>query len=162
AGGLSTGRSVDDFCAIAKTHPEVVPTAIIGGDPTFGTFRASFGPSASTDFCRITMPFEGQTQIKISGLYPLPWSGLETAVTFQILPGIPITASYVATNAQIAPSLGRNLGQCGNAATCTATVTIADMFAPNTRFADRLTQVDLRLSKRIRIGRARVLAMVDG
>lgn len=67
----------------------------------------------------------------------------------------------MATNAQIAPSLGRNLGQCGTAATCNGTVTIANVFAPNTEFDDRLTQVDVRLSKRIPIGRARVMAMFD-
>ena len=35
------------------------------------------------------------------------------------------------------------------------------MFTPNTVFADRLTQVDLRLSKRIPVGRARIMAVFD-
>lgn len=90
------------------------------------------------------------------GLVPLPFWGIETAATFQNLPGIPILASYVATNAQIAPSLGRNLGQCGTAATCNGTVTIANVFAPNTEFDDRLTQVDVRLLQPIAILPARL------
>jgi hypothetical protein len=119
------------------------------------------GPSASTEFCRITLPFEGQTQVKVSGSYPLPFWGLQTSATFQSLPGIPITANYVATNAEIAPSLGRDLGQCRGVVPCTGTVTIANLFAPNTVFDDRLNQVDLRLSKRINIARTRVTAMFD-
>ena len=155
AGGLSTGRSVGDVCDIARTHPEVLGTI------NFGVTSFTSGPSASTEFCRITLPVEGQTQVKLSGSYPLPFRGLETAATFQNLPGIPITASYVATNARIAPSLGRNLGQCGTAATCNGTVTVAILSAPNTLLGDRLNQVDVRLSKRIDVGRARVMGMLD-
>ena len=158
AGGLSTGRSVGDVCGIARTHPEVVAAMNFAADPVE---VISSGPSSSTEFCRVTLPFYGQTQVKLSGSYPLPFWGLETAATFQNLPGIPLFASHVATNAEIAPSLGRNLGQCGNAPTCTATVTLANLFAPNTEFADRLTQVDVRLSKRFQFGRWRVMGMLD-
>jgi hypothetical protein len=38
---------------------------------------------------------------------------------------------------------------------------VANLFAPNTQFADRLTQVDVRFSKRIHARRARVMAMLD-
>jgi hypothetical protein len=74
---------------------------------------------------------------------------------YQNLPGIPIAASYVANNAQIAPSLGRNLAAGPN-----ATVVI-DLIPPNTEFDDRLTQVDLRFAKVVRLGRARVRGMFD-
>jgi hypothetical protein len=56
----------------------------------------------------------------------LPWD-FEVSGVFQNLPGIPITASYAATNAEIRPTLGRNLGQCGTSATCTGTVTINNL-----------------------------------
>ena len=67
----------------------------------------------------------------------------------------------MATNSQIAPSLGRNLGACGTSATCTATVTVANLIDPNTRFEDRLNQVDLRVSKKLQLGRARLTGMFD-
>jgi hypothetical protein len=153
--GLSTGRSVADACGPAKAYPQVTATM------TFASGAFTTGPSASTQFCRVTLPLEGQTQVKVAASYPLPIWGLQTAATLQNLPGIPITASYVATNAQIAPSLGRNLGQCGAAATCSGTVTIANVFAPNTQFGDRLTQVDARLSKRLQIGKLRMTGMFD-
>jgi hypothetical protein len=154
-GGVSTGRSVADACALANAYPQVTATL------AFATASFTTGPSSSTQFCRVTLPFEGQTQVKVAASYPLPFWGLQTAATLQNLPGIPITASYVATNAQIGPSLGRNLGQCGAAATCSGTVTIANLFAPNTQFGDRLTQVDARLSKRIQMGNIRLTGMFD-
>ena len=83
------------------------------------------------------------------------------SAVFQNLPGIPVTASYVATNAEIRPTLGRNLAQCGANPTCNGTVTLNNLFEPNTQFADRLTQLDVRLTKTITIGRARVQGMFD-
>jgi hypothetical protein len=98
--------------------------------------------------------------VKLNGSYPLPW-GVDVSGVFQNLPGIPITASYAATNAEIRPTLGRNLGQCGASATCTATVTLSNLFEPNTRFAERLTQFDLRLTKSFNLARARLQGMFD-
>src|SRR5262249_7861110 len=149
-----------DACGIARSHPEVTATlALANGNVTTGPSAA--GGSTTTEFCRVSLPFEGQTQLKFSGAYPLPWWGLQAAATYQNLPGLPIQASYVATNAQVAPSLGRNLGACGTSATCTATVTIAHLIAPNTQFEDRLNQLDIRLSKKIQFGRARLTGMFD-
>ena len=69
-------------------------------------------------------------------------------------------ASYVATNAQIAPSLGRDLSACVSSP-CTANVTVANIIAPNTIFEDRFNQVDLRVSKKVRVGRATFTGMFD-
>jgi len=79
----------------------------------------------------------------------------------QNLPGIPITASYVATNGEIVPTLGRNLGQCRDAAVCNGTVTLNNLFEPNTRFADRLSQLDLRFSKAVHLGRSKIQGLFD-
>jgi hypothetical protein len=87
-------------------------------------------------------------------VYPLPW-GLQPSVTFQNLPGVPITASYVATNAEIAPSLGRNL-----AAGVRGTATV-QLIEPNTRFEPRRSQMDARLARIFRVGRTRVQGMID-
>jgi len=86
--------------------------------------------------------------VKLQGAYPLPWTS-RVSVAFQSIPGRQITASYAAPNAQIAPSLGRNLS--GNAATATV-----QLVAPGTMFGDRLNQLDVRLSKDIQYGRARL------
>jgi hypothetical protein len=64
------------------------------------------------------------------------------------------------TNAQIAPSLGRNLGACGAQAICNATATVS-LIQPGTMFENRYTQLDLRLTKIIHMGGARLQVMLD-
>jgi hypothetical protein len=133
-GGVGTGRTVTDDCAVVVDSPE-------------------------KQFCRATNPWAGQTQIKLNGSYPLPWD-LRVSATYQNLPGIAYSASYVATNAEIAPSLGRNLAACGAAATCNAT-TIIELVGPFTLREARDTQLDLRLSKIVRLGRGRLQGHFD-
>ena len=66
-----------------------------------------------------------------------------------------ITADYVATNAEIRPSLGRDLGQCRGLAPCNASVVINTV--PDTSyFEDRLRQTDIRFTRTFRVGKIRV------
>jgi hypothetical protein len=70
----------------------------------------------------------------------------------QNLSGPQILATYAATNAEIAPSLGRNLSSCpANTGACTSTA-LVPLVQPNTLFADRRTQLDLRFSRRFKFG----------
>ena len=85
--------------------------------PTIG---ASLNTPLLPDYCRAVVPWSALTEVKVSGVYPLPWE-TQVAATFQNLPGAVDGASFVATNAQIAPSLGRNLAACGDVAPCSAT-----------------------------------------
>src|SRR5439155_17592905 len=86
---------------------------------------------------------------------------LQASAVFQNLPGIPILANQVFTNAQVAPSLGRNLSNCPTqAGPCNSTVTVGSI-APNTQFENRLTQIDVRLTKIVRLGRLRLQGMFD-
>ena len=125
-GGIDTGRRVTDACFTVDS-----PQALYQ--------------------CRIVEPLTGNTQIKLYGSYPLPYD-FTVSGTFQSIAGIPIQASYVATNAEIAPSLGRNLAACGAAAVCTSTTTF-NLIEPNTMFEDRINQLDLRLGKLLRFAR---------
>jgi hypothetical protein len=118
-------------------------------------------PDVPAQFCRNTLPFKGETQIKISGSYPLPWLGLLVSGALQNLSGRPITATHVVPNSQIAPVLGRNLSQCGSATTnCTASV-IVNLIEPNTMFEDRYTLLDMRLGRTFRFGGVRVMPRLD-
>ena len=151
-GGVSTGRLVTDNCDIVLNRPDVSATSAIMGNSS---------PTASTDFCHAVQPYEAVTQVKIQAAYPLP-GDFQVSVVFQNLPGRPADASFVARNADIAASLGRNLGRCRGSATCTGTATIADLYPTYTKLEDRMTQVDLRLTKSIPLGgRARVRMMFD-
>jgi hypothetical protein len=122
-GGIDTGRRVTDACFTVDSPQSLYQ-------------------------CRIVEPIKANTQIKLYGSYPLP-GDFSASATFQSIAGIPIQASYVATNAVVAPSLGRNLAACGAAAVCTATTTV-NLIEPNTMFEKRINQVDLRLGRTLR------------
>jgi len=153
-GGVDTGRSVNDACfdvdspgAVATSLPGNIAPGGAGvlGAPTPFTGTTIDGQS----ICRIVTPFRGQTQLKGFMTYPLPWDVLVSAV-FQNISGPTITANYAASNAQIRPSLGRDLAACRGAAVCTATATVP-LVAPQTMYDDRLTRLDLRIAKRIAV-----------
>jgi len=103
------------------------------------SLMSAFGGARLDSRCDVRPPF--QANVKFLVVYPLPWLGIQTGAAFQSIPGPQITASYTATNALIAPSLGRNL-----AAGVNGTGTI-DLIAPATQYNDRLNQLDLRASK---------------
>jgi len=67
----------------------------------------------------------------------------------------------VAPNAELLPSLGRNLGACAGRPTCTSTVTI-DLIQNNVYFTEpRNNQLDMRLTRTFRAGRASVQPAFD-
>jgi len=134
SGGVSTGRTVTDNCNALVDSPQ-------------------------KQFCHGVNPFSGQTQLKLTGAYPLPGS-FQFSGTFQNIPGLSYVATYVATNAQIAPTLGRNLGACGTRPVCTST-TIVNLIEPFTQSEPRITQLDLRLSRIFRIGMGRLQGQFD-
>jgi hypothetical protein len=135
-GGLSTGRTVTDNC-----------------------FAIDSPQQAREGYCHVSPPLSAATQVKLSAVYPLPWD-LQVSATYQNLPGIPVLATFVASNAVVAPSLGRNFGACGAAATCTATA-IVDLIPPGTLYEDRITQTDVRFTRIFKIRRARVEGNFD-
>ena len=110
----------------------------------------------SRELCGYDNP---QHQIKAAVAYPLPW-GVQASGVWQNLPGVNRLLNYAATNAEIAPSLGRNLGACGTSVTCNATVAV-DLIAPNSLREPRQNQVDVRLSKVVRLGAARLQPKFD-
>jgi hypothetical protein len=127
AGGMSAGNTVTDNCFVVNSPQEL-------------------------RHCRIAIPWEGQQQFKASVIYPLPFWNLRTSAVYQNLSGVPILATnYVVTNAQVAPSLGRNLAVCGTAATCNGTVTLSNLIEPNADYEGRLQQLDVRMSKLFRL-----------
>ena len=152
-GGVSTGRTTGETCAL-NALPQVLPT--------FSLFVADLLPATAPvvprtdEFCVAKRP---ATQFKVLAIYPLPWD-FQVSATYQNIPGIPTIASRAFTNAEIRPSLGRDLGQCRGAATCNATV-LVDMIPYGSTFEDRLQQVDLRFTRSFQLARARVRGNID-
>ncbi len=145
SGGLSVGRTVLDACEVTAKVPEAlqgIDTITLGaGGTTSWTARQN---------CRNVRPWSAGTQVKFLVVYPLPWD-LQTSATFQNIPGIPITATYPAANAQVRTSLGRDLASCRGAATCNANVNL-EFLDPAANYESRLNQLDLRLTRRFRAG----------
>jgi hypothetical protein len=144
AGGVSIGRERTNDCYMLGD----LSLAFLGSNGT-----TSVQSPRTSAFCNITPPF--QPNVKLMAVYPLPWWGIQTSAAFQSLPGPQITATYAATNAQIAPSLGRNLSPAD------AGVITVDLIAPGTLYAERLNQLDFRLAKTIVFGGRRLQGMVD-
>jgi hypothetical protein len=149
-GGLATGHMVIDNCYV-NGNPALTAQLAIGASATVTDPRIQA-------FCHISQPWSASTQVKFSVVYPLPWDFNASAV-YQNLAGYPIAATYVATNAEIKPSLGRNLAACPSqtAATCNANAAAVDLIPPNTLFEDRVKQLDLRFSRIFRLGNLRGL-----
>jgi hypothetical protein len=100
-GGLSTGRTVTDDCAVVLNNPQVTALTAIAAPGTMGA------AVQSTQMCHLQTPF--LTQIKLLGTYVVPRVDIQFAATFQSSPGAFEAANYVALNSLIVPSLGRPL-----------------------------------------------------
>ena len=55
------------------------------------------------------------------------------------------------SNAVVRASLGRDLAACRGAATCNANMNL-ELLDPTTNYESRLSQLDLRFTKRVRVG----------
>jgi hypothetical protein len=128
SGGISVGRIATNNCAIVDSPQESL-------------------------FCDVAPPY--QPNIKATATYPFPWWGLQLSAALQNVPGAQITANYTATNAEILPSLGRNLSSGAN-----STVSLP-VIKPGTLYENRQTQLDVRFTKRFTVGRARLLGSLD-
>ena len=144
-GGVSTGRRFEDFCDVAARVPESNDVA----QPPFATGN-SRGFVNSTLYCRTQSPF--LTQLKLLGSYSLPY-GIQLSGTFQSVPGPEVTALGTFANAQVVPSLGRDLSSA-------TTVNVA-MVEPKTQFGERMNQLDFRFARKFNVNRSKLQATVD-
>ena len=103
-------------------------------------------------YCRQASPF--LTNVKFAGSYTVPRLDVLVSGTFRSVPGPEIYANYVATNAVIAPSLGRSL----SGGVANLPVTIAE---PGKIYGERLNQVDMRVGKILRFGRTKTSLNLD-
>ena len=139
--GISTGRTVTKNCAEVDSPM---------------TLR----------FCEFTRPFLGN--YRVSGGYTFPWQ-IQVSGVFQSLPPDPVAApgaagaagafalaNYTVSDATPGLSLGRPIATPGG------TINVALLDPSNyVDFGDRVNQVDLRVTKAVRLGRARVDIMAD-
>ena len=114
--------------------------------------RAALPEIAPTNpYCHVTQGL--QTQTKLLGTYLVPKVDVQLAATFQNNPGFVLPANYSVPVGQIT-GLGRPL------ASGLGTVTY-NLVVPNSVYGPRTTQLDLRMSKLIRMSGKRVAINFD-
>jgi hypothetical protein len=135
-GGLSVGRTMTDNCDVVTKID-----------------------NPSTYLCHKVGSW--LPQVKMIGSHPLPW-GFRVSGTYQTMVIDPISngtsnlgfvANYVATNAVVSPSLGRNL-----AGTSNVTVNVLE---PGAIYDERTHQFDLRFTRTFNRGRRSLQVNVD-
>ena len=132
-GGLSTGRLTTDNCEVVAKLPETTPLT----------------PQA---FCHVQEPW--LSQFKAIASYIVPKIDVQVSGTLQSIPGPPLQANFVVTNAVATPSLGRPLS--GGAANVTVPI-----LSPTEMYGDRRNQIDMRIAKVFRLDRTRLTAGID-
>jgi len=130
---------VFDNCAVLAKLPEMTAAA-------FGPLSADAGRASPERVCRLDPPLGAESQFKLSGAYSLPWD-LRVSANFQNNPGIDTTATYVATNAEIAPALGRDLA---SGARGTANI---ELINPRSIYREgRINQLNFAINRLFRMG----------
>jgi hypothetical protein len=144
-GGTSTGRRLSDSCALKAVLPEQ-------GQGTRGATTSIAGGSPVDPYCREIEPY--QTSVRGLATYTIPRVDVQISGTWRNDPGNSLAANFVVNNAYIAANgtLGRNLSS-GN-------VTV-NLIEPQTFFAPRRNNIDLRVAKIVRQGRTRTQIGVD-
>jgi hypothetical protein len=149
-GGTSTGQTVADNCDVRAHLPELATTTT-GASP-FGAGLTGSAVTTVSPYCHVAYGI--LTQARGLSSYVVPKVGVQLAATFQSKPGPMLAANYAATNADVAPSLGRNLsGNAGNAT--------VNLVKPGTMYGGRINQLDVRVGKTVKSRRARTLVAMD-
>ncbi|HJZ77946.1 MAG TPA: carboxypeptidase regulatory-like domain-containing protein [Vicinamibacterales bacterium] len=155
-GGTSTGRTVQDNCALRSVVPETYNWTTLD---TTQSLRGDSTAGLTSPYCRIVTPF--QTSFRGLATYVVPKLDVQVAATWRSDPGPAILANYVVTNAVAAPLLGRNLSACpAPTGACNATITV-NVVPSGTLYGDRINNLDFRAAKIFRVGRTRLQAGVD-
>ncbi|HXH25716.1 MAG TPA: TonB-dependent receptor, partial [Vicinamibacterales bacterium] len=146
-GGASIGRQAFDNCDVLRELPEA---------RTIGPVRQ---PEA---FCDYETPYH--TNLKGLATYTVPRIDVQVAGTWSSRPFVgtnfptiasqSLTATWIVTNAQVVPALGRPLS--GNQA-----VALVNIVEPGILYGDRINQLDFRVAKLFRYGRTRTNVSFD-
>lgn len=118
-----------------------------GGSVTSSVDRCFVVDSPQELFhCKIAMPY--QSRFKLNGVVELPWQDIQLAVVYQNNPGPHYTTNISYSTGQIERTLGRPLAGGVRAVT-------VEVATPYSQFGPRITQLDIRGAKVVRLGSGR-------
>ena len=136
-GGLNTGKSDNDYCEIRQAVPEwTVPLAQSPTNPWCDTSTAWL------------------TRVTALGSYTIPKIDVQVAGTLRSDQGAPLAANWTAPNAA---TIGLNRPFAGIG----GQTIVVNLIEPGTLYGDRVTQIDMRFAKILRLGRTRATVGVD-
>lgn len=141
-GGLSTGKTSNDFCGTYDTVPEDLRRRGQGLVATYTT--------TAREFCSTSTPW--LTQVKLLATYSLPYD-VQVAGTFQASPGPERRADVTITLAEVEAALGRP--------SATGIAPQINALEPGTEYGEYFKQFDLRFTKIFQMANARLRAMFD-
>jgi hypothetical protein len=148
-GGLNTGATVRDNCAIRAVNPEF----------TYATLANASGPattlvSPTTPYCHASTGFV--TRVTGLATYIVPKVDVSLSGTFRSDQGAPLAANYTVTSAianQGPQPLGRNLAG--------VPFVMVNLIPPGSLYGDRVNEVDVRIAKILKFGRTRTNVGLD-
>jgi hypothetical protein len=148
-GGLNTGATVRDNCAIRSVNPEF----------TYATLANASGPatilvSPTTPYCHANTGFV--TRVTGLATYIVPKVDVAVSGTFRSDQGAPLAANYSVTTVianQGPQPLGRSLAGV-------PFVTV-NLIPPGSLYGDRVNEVDVRIAKILKFGRTRTNVGLD-
>jgi hypothetical protein len=146
-GGFNVGRTTTDNCSLRAALPEttILPAGVA---PRQGG-AATIGLTAIPDSqCHVDTAF--LAQYKFLGTYLIPKIDVQFGVTYQATPGPEIAANYVVTQDATTPQVPLTGG-----------LRFVNVVPPGQEFVKHIQQLDLRLSKILRMGRTRAALNVD-
>ena len=136
-GGVSSGRTSTDNCAVVTKLPEVI---------------ATINTATPYGYCHVNTPF--LTHVKGLASYTVARFGIQLSGALQSVPGPQVIATFNAPNSAVQPALGRVLS--GNQANVGV-----NLVAPGSWYGDRMNQLDLRVGKLLTISHAKSVVSVD-
>jgi hypothetical protein len=168
-GGTSTGQTVRDLCSVSNNLPDALlasqALAIGVATPGFTPLGGVQVGMAPGQYCHLESGF--LTQFRGLSSYQVPKVDVEISATFQSKPGAQLAANYNMPAQRVLGTTPANqavvadfLGRAPSGTVPGSTVTI-NLITPGSLYGDRVNELDLRLSKVLRLRNVRTKISLD-
>ena len=153
-GGLDIGRQVDDHCYTvdAPNQPNNIDNFAVGSRAATQAAGEQVGP-----FCRIETSWANLADFRLRGSVPFK-GGFNASFIYRNLPGAEESALLTVSTADIATGVVRFVNP---ARTSLTTARAVNLYAPNSVFGPRFSQLDVAVRKTMNVGVSRVQVALD-
>jgi len=149
--GFNTGQRVTDYCAVRSVLPEQTGVFSTGSElPQF---------SPVNPYCHYEPGID--TRFTAAGNYTIPKVAVQLSAVLLSSPGIPLRADWTITAAGAPATWASIQQQLGRPLSNAATSLTVNLLKPDDMRSDRVTQLDFRIGKLMRLGRTRANLSLD-